>query len=235
MTSSSARVYICTECIALSPMTADCSRRQRQRVDELEQLVAVAGVELGVRDHRPERVGGIAGPRAAGPRSSRATAGSPRAARCSRAARPDGGGAPSSTGRRRARRRPATGGRARTSARGRPTHLEVVEQPVVVVGLLADVLLEVGREQRRRPGRARPGPRAVARRLHQRHARPDHAVRREQVLGVEVADPRMRDQPRRRRRRTAAITRRSLRRRSRPGDRAGAVAALTACRACGAG
>ena len=60
-------------------------------------------------------------------------------------------------------------------------------------------------------------------------------MRREQVLGVEVADPRVGDQALARVRRTAGSRGASLRRRSRPGDRAGAVARSQLGRACGVG
>ena len=114
------RAYISTECIALSPMTADCSGVSGSASSELEQLVAVARVELGVGDaasgtpRRDSRCGRAAR------RSSRARAGSPRAARCSRAGRPGGGGGPSSTARRRAAATVGTAAGVRISARVRP-------------------------------------------------------------------------------------------------------------------
>ena len=86
----------------------------------------------------------------------------------------------------RRRGRPAEDGGA-ISADG----LEVVEQPVVVVLLLVDVLLEVAHELGRDRVVLCHALRPFARGLHQRDAGADVAVRREEVLGIELADARI--------------------------------------------
>ena len=74
--------------------------------------------------------------------------------------------------------------------------VEIVQQAVVMVQLLVDVLVEVGREgfaQRIGLGQL---PRALERRLGQGNRRPDDLVLQDQVLGPELAQPRVLDQGR---------------------------------------
>jgi hypothetical protein len=64
-----------------------------------------------------------------------------------------------------------------------------------VVALLVDVLAQVVGELGRNQITWSHRPRALARRLHERHARAYHAMPHEEVVGIEIADPRMVQQP----------------------------------------
>jgi len=64
-----------------------------------------------------------------------------------------------------------------------------------VLTLLGNVLVEVGREDLADRIFLCELPRLLAGGLHQRHAGADDAVEREQVLGIELSDPRIVDEP----------------------------------------